>query len=98
MLLLGGLTLTGLRIGTDDAPEEGATVIVQVPALGSGPALPLSGPGLSGPAVLRVDGLPTDFTDTWAANHALFPRGVDLILCAERDLTALPRMTWAERG
>jgi alpha-D-ribose 1-methylphosphonate 5-triphosphate synthase subunit PhnH len=27
----------------------------------------------------------------WRRNHALFPRGVDLILCAGDKLTALPR-------
>ena len=97
-VVLGGLSLAGLRLGTDDAPEEGATVIVQVSAVGSGAALRLSGPGLAGPAVMRVDGLPADFPDAWAANHALFPRGVDLILCAGRDLAALPRTTRVERA
>jgi alpha-D-ribose 1-methylphosphonate 5-triphosphate synthase subunit PhnH len=43
------------------------------------------------PEVLTVDGLPPDFAALWAANHALFPRGVDLMLCAGNDVAALPR-------
>jgi alpha-D-ribose 1-methylphosphonate 5-triphosphate synthase subunit PhnH len=40
-----------------------------------------------------VDGLPHDFAARWAANRALFPRGVDLVLCADDTLVALPRTT-----
>jgi len=93
-----GTTLAGFRTGTDDAPEDGATVILQVAALGRGRALRLSGPGLAAPAVLRVDGLAAGFVAEWAANHAGFPRGVDLILCAGRHLAALPRSVRVEEG
>jgi alpha-D-ribose 1-methylphosphonate 5-triphosphate synthase subunit PhnH len=41
--------------------------------------------------VLHAAGLPGDFVARWAANHALFPRGVDLVLCAGERLAALPR-------
>jgi alpha-D-ribose 1-methylphosphonate 5-triphosphate synthase subunit PhnH len=77
--------------GTDEAPQNSATLIVQIAALGEGTAYLLSGPGLKAPAILRASGLPDDFVSAWAANHALFPRGVDLILCAGDTLTALPR-------
>lgn len=93
-----GTTLAGFRTGTDDAPEDGATVILQVAALGRGRALRLSGPGLAAPAVLWVDGLAAGFVAEWAANHAGFPRGVDLILCAGRHLAALPRSVRVEEG
>lgn len=94
---MGG-ALAGFRTGTDDAPEDGATVILQVAALGRGRALRLSGPGLAAPAVLRVDGLAAGFVAEWEANHAGFPRGVDLILCAGRHLAALPRSVRVEEG
>jgi alpha-D-ribose 1-methylphosphonate 5-triphosphate synthase subunit PhnH len=81
----------GLMAGTDEAPEASATVILQVSALGSGTAYRLAGPGLAAPAVLRVAGLGENFVAAWAANHALFPRGVDLVLCAGTTLAALPR-------
>jgi alpha-D-ribose 1-methylphosphonate 5-triphosphate synthase subunit PhnH len=77
--------------GTDAAPETAATVILQVPALTGGPRLTLYGPGLEAPAVIAPQGLPSDFVAQWEANHRLFPRGVDLLLCAGGAFLALPR-------
>ena len=93
---LCAVPLAGLDAGTDDAPEGGATLILQVPALGQGRRFRLSGPGLAGPAVLEVAGLPDGFAAEWAANHALYPRGVDLVLCAGDRLAALPRTVTVE--
>jgi alpha-D-ribose 1-methylphosphonate 5-triphosphate synthase subunit PhnH len=59
--------------------------------LTSGRDFILEGPGLREPALLTVDGLPADFAETWRSNHALFPRGIDLILCAGNQFAALPR-------
>ena len=95
---LGAVSLAGFGTGTDDAPEDGATLILQVAALGRGLPLRLSGPGLAAPAVLRVDGLAPGFVQEWAANHAMFPRGVDLILCAGSRMAALPRSVRIEEG
>ncbi len=90
-LALGPVRLDAFPAGTDDAPEHGATIILQVAALGRGTAFELSGPGLAAPALLEVDGLPAEFVAEWAANHALFPCGVDVILCAGDRIAALPR-------
>lgn len=90
-LALGPVRLDAFAAGTDDAPELGATVILQVAALGRGALFELSGPGLAAPSTLAVDGLPDGFAAGWAANHALFPRGVDVILCAADQVAALPR-------
>jgi len=83
--------LAGLPSGTDETPEEAATVIVQLPALGTGARYRLAGPGLAAPAEFAATGLPADFAARWAANRAGFPCGVDLILCAGDMLAALPR-------
>ncbi len=88
--------LAPLKTGSDDAPEAGTTVILDVAALGIGSAWRISGPGLAAPATLRVTGLPHDFAAIWAANHALYPRGVDLILCVGETLAALPRSLTVE--
>ncbi len=88
--------LAGLNAGSDLAPEDSATLILQVPALGRGRAYRLSGPGLREPATLQVEGLPAGFPAQWQANHALYPRGVDLVLTAGDRLCALPRTTWLE--
>lgn len=80
-----------LSAGSDEAPEDSATVIVQVQALGEGTSYRLSGPGLRAPALLSVAGLPADFAALWAGNHGLYPRGVDLVLTCGPALVALPR-------
>ncbi len=86
----------GLRLGSDEAPEESATVILQLPRLGAGPQFRLSGPGLPGPTEFAAEGLPANFAALWAGNRALFPRGVDLVLCAGTQLAALPRTVTVE--
>ena len=88
---LGPVDLAGFYAGTDDGPEDSATLILQVAALGSGQTFRIEGPGLKGSATVAVDGLPPGFIDAWSANRALFPRGVDVILCAGDAIAALPR-------
>lgn len=83
--------LASLDQGSDEAPEEAATLILQIAALGEGPGYLLAGPGLRTPHLLRATGLPAGFAAAWAANHALFPRGVDIILAAGTTIAALPR-------
>ncbi len=83
--------LRSLSCGSDEGPEDSATVIVQVAALGEGAVYTMMGPGLQYPRTFRATGLPVDFVARWAENHKLFPRGIDLILCAGDRLAALPR-------
>ena len=80
-----------LCCGSDEAPQDGATLILEVAALDAGTGYRLSGPGLERPSVLRTDGLGGNFVSAWAANRALYPRGVDLILTCGDRLAALPR-------
>lgn len=87
-----------LTAGTHESPEQSATIVLQVASIGTGSAFRLSGPGLRTPTVLRVTGLPDDFVARWDANRALFPRGIDLVLCADDRLTALPRGIRIEEG
>ncbi len=88
---LGLPELDRLPAGTHESPETSATLICQVTELGRGAGFRLRGPGLREPAGLAVTGLPRDFVSIWRRNHALFPCGIDLILCAGDQLTALPR-------
>lgn len=85
-------------LGTPDYPDRSTTLIVQVATLTLGPELSLSGPGLRGTASLRAGPLPPDFVARHAANRALFPRGVDLLLVAGDELAALPRTTIVARA
>jgi len=40
---------------------------------------------------LAVTGLPAGFRAEWRANHARFPRGIDVILTCGNRLAGLPR-------
>jgi alpha-D-ribose 1-methylphosphonate 5-triphosphate synthase subunit PhnH len=80
-------------VGSAERPEMGATVICQVPGFDAGDSLVLTGPGIPDRAMLGVAGLATDFRRQWAANHALFPAGIDLVLAAPGHVVCLPRTT-----
>ena len=91
--------LPTLNQGSDEMPQDSATLILQLPHLDDATGWRLTGPGIEHEHRLAAHGLPADFTAQWAANHAQFPRGVDLILCAGTRLAALPRTTRiAEHG
>jgi alpha-D-ribose 1-methylphosphonate 5-triphosphate synthase subunit PhnH len=85
-----------LCMGSYEAPETGATVVLQVAALGAGTRYRLRGPGLRVPGMLAVAGLPPGFAAIWQSNHASFPRGFDLLLCAGTQIAALPRSVAVE--
>lgn len=92
-------SLPTLDAGTDEAPQRSATLILQCAALDpGGPGWRLSGPGIESVHRLRVTGAPPDFLAQWADNHARFPRGVDVLLCAGDRLAALPRSVSIEHG
>lgn len=83
--------LAAFPAGSDEAPEDSATIILQVRGFEGGRHFRLEGPGLREPTVLVIDGLPAEFAGAWQQNRARFPLGVDLILCAGTRLAALPR-------
>ncbi len=85
-----------LDAGTDEYPDRGATVVISVTGFRRGKALRLTGPGIDGTRIVKVDGLPQGFVAARAANHRLFPRGVDAILVSGNDAIALPRSTAIE--
>jgi alpha-D-ribose 1-methylphosphonate 5-triphosphate synthase subunit PhnH len=82
--------------GTAEYPERSATLIVQVQSLLGGTGRRLRGPGIADEARLEVAGAPDAFWTWMAANHALFPCGVDVVLSAGRVIAALPRTTEVE--
>jgi alpha-D-ribose 1-methylphosphonate 5-triphosphate synthase subunit PhnH len=82
--------------GTDEGPDASATLVVQVAALHSGRGRRLTGPGIDGESLLEVGGVTSAFWRGLQENHALFPRGVDVLLVAGGRLAALPRSTVVE--
>ncbi len=90
-------TLDRFDIGDDRYPDQSATAILQLEALEGGPPVTLRGPGVDGSITFGPRGLAPDFAARWAANHALYPLGVDLFLTAGRQLVGLPRgVEWME--
>ncbi len=90
--------LTALRQGTDETPEDGATLILDLPDLESGARqLRLSGPGLKEPVTVALP-LDTQFLTEWQAQTRIAPRGVDILLCAGEKILALPRSLQIEEG
>jgi alpha-D-ribose 1-methylphosphonate 5-triphosphate synthase subunit PhnH len=77
--------------GSVEYPDRSTTLVLQVEHLSEGDGFLLSGPGIKGTRMLSAAPLPPDFADRMAANRALFPRGVDVILTCGRMLAALPR-------
>ncbi|MDQ0318098.1 alpha-D-ribose 1-methylphosphonate 5-triphosphate synthase subunit PhnH [Pararhizobium capsulatum DSM 1112] len=84
-------------LGTQEYPDRSATLALEVDALTGGPVFRAMGPGIKEEAVFAAAGLPDVFDILWAENHALFPRGVDLILVTGSELLCLPRTTKLER-
>jgi len=98
--------LTSFSQGSDNAPDQSATCVLDLPLLDANAANAVSetsesgaaqwalkGPGIQDVHHLTVDGLAADFLVQWTANHASFPRGVDLFLASAQQLVGLPRTT-----
>jgi alpha-D-ribose 1-methylphosphonate 5-triphosphate synthase subunit PhnH len=83
--------LDAFELGSEEYPDRSATLIIEVAHLAEGGAVVLSGPGIPERRGLTIDGLPRGFRAGWAANHALFPRGIDVLLTCGDRLAGLPR-------
>jgi len=79
--------------GTDEAPHTSATIIVLDPEGDQGQSYAADGPGFESPSAWVTPDLPKHFEEQWAANHARFPRGVDLIIAGQDAVVGLPRTT-----
>lgn len=86
-------SLDVFTLGTDEAPERGATLLIQVPALQGSAAMQWQGPGIKDPVAMPLCGLPAPLWRQRAMLSAAFPRGLDLYLCRGADLIGLPRST-----
>ncbi len=85
--------LETFSFGTDEAPERGATLLIQVPALNGPAAMTWRGPGIRDSIAMPLCGLDQSIWRQRAALSIEFPRGVDLYLGCGRDLVAVPRST-----
>jgi alpha-D-ribose 1-methylphosphonate 5-triphosphate synthase subunit PhnH len=81
----------GFCCGSMEYPDRSTTLVLQIEHLSEGDGFGLSGPGIKATRALSARPLPPDFAERMAANRALFPRGLDIILTCGRTLAALPR-------
>jgi alpha-D-ribose 1-methylphosphonate 5-triphosphate synthase subunit PhnH len=85
------------RTGSLDEPEQSATLVLRVDALGTGGTrILLTGPGIEKAEQLAVSGLHDDWLAKRADWVSAFPMGVDLILADAHHVVAIPRTTRLE--
>jgi alpha-D-ribose 1-methylphosphonate 5-triphosphate synthase subunit PhnH len=77
--------------GSLEYPDRSTTLVLQVEGFDRGEPLLLAGPGIASTQRFCAAPLPQDFRTRLAANRALFPRGIDLILASRDAVAALPR-------
>lgn len=82
--------LASLKQGSEETPETSASLILDLPHFIHGRRYRLSGPGIETSTLMQA---PLDewFVTEWNAMYQRAPCGIDLILCAERQIIALPR-------
>lgn len=91
--------LSLLAMGTSEYPDRSTTVLIHVTSLSKGDdPVTLTGPGIKDSQRFAPAGLPIGFWDQIAANHALYPRGVDLLFLTRDGIAALPRSTAIAKG
>jgi len=87
------IVLEDFSFGTDEAPERGATLLVQVPALTGAAAITWRGPGIRDAQSMPSCGLPATFWRQRVRLGSAFPRGLDIYLACGGDIVVLPRST-----
>ncbi|MEL7281154.1 MAG: phosphonate C-P lyase system protein PhnH [Pseudomonadota bacterium] len=86
-----GFELGSFSLGDPEYPDRSTTLIVQVETLDDVAGWTLTGPGIETDHSLCVLTMPETFIDQWQHNRAVFPLGVDIILCAPTSVACLPR-------
>lgn len=85
--------LAAFNPGNDLFPDTSTTLIIECAAFEGGEAVTLSGPGIETSRTIAPTGLRAGFWDEVAANNALYPLGVDMLLVAGNRIMGLPRST-----
>ncbi|MCU4178567.1 phosphonate C-P lyase system protein PhnH [Bosea sp. BH3] len=94
----GTPALSAFNPGNDQFPDRSTTVFVQCAALEGGAETTLSGPGIPGTRKVAPQGLRAGFWAEVRENGALYPLGVDLVLCHGDGMLGLPRTTRIEEA
>lgn len=89
-------SLSQFPVGSQEFPDESATLIIQTETLETGSGPLLSGPGIESGCRLGPAPLTPLFWRQAVDNAALYPRGVDVVFAAPGTIAALPRSTRIE--
>ncbi|WJY13725.1 phosphonate C-P lyase system protein PhnH [Pectobacteriaceae bacterium CE90] len=95
LLSVPQVSLAGFPAGDALAPEKSTSIIVEVPSLGGGLPLALSGPGMAEPRGVAPQ-LPESVLHYLRERPHPFPLGFDFIFTSGESLMALPRTTHVE--
>ncbi|MEI7065296.1 phosphonate C-P lyase system protein PhnH [Dickeya chrysanthemi] len=89
------LSLAGFAAGDEMAPENSTTLVLELPALGGGRALRLTGPGIAEARMIAPQ-LPASVLDYLEQRPHPFPAGLDFLFTCGNALMVLPRTTHVE--
>jgi alpha-D-ribose 1-methylphosphonate 5-triphosphate synthase subunit PhnH len=85
-------------LGTAEYPDRSTTLVLQVEHLSGPEAMNLGGPGIAGERTFAISPSPADLVTRLQRNHAMFPRGLDLLFVTADAVAARPRSTRATSG
>jgi alpha-D-ribose 1-methylphosphonate 5-triphosphate synthase subunit PhnH len=89
--------LSAFAQGSDNYPDQSTTCVVDVSTINAAThdaeTWILRGPGIEHTCPAHIEGLSTNFLTEWAANHATFPCGIDLLFATSKQIMGLPRTT-----
>jgi alpha-D-ribose 1-methylphosphonate 5-triphosphate synthase subunit PhnH len=85
-------------LGTPEYPDRSTTLVLQVEQLSGPDAINLTGPGIAGESAFAASPCPADLVARLQRNHALFPRGLDLLFVTADAVAAIPRSTRVSAG
>ena len=84
--------------GTAEYPDRSTTLVLQVAQLSGPETMTLRGPGIAGERAFAITPCPADLVARLQRNHALFPRGLDLLFVTTDAVAAIPRSTRVTSG
>lgn len=87
-----------LELGTAEYPDRSTTLVVQIEHLSGSEVMRLRGPGIAGEREFAVSPCQMNLIEQLRGNHALFPRGIDLLFVTSDAVAAIPRSTRVTPG
>ena len=84
--------------GTAEYPDRSTTLVLQVEHLSGHETMTLRGPGIAGERTFAISPCPAELVARLQGNHALFPRGLDLLFVTNEAMAAIPRSTRVTAG